>query len=130
MQAEVREMFDQQLEVVLAELPDQVHQLLDQVPLVVEDYPSRAIRERLGVHGRDQLCGLYTGIPLNRRQVGQGGVLSDVIHLFREGVLSLAARGGGTLDPWRLQREIRVTILHELGHHHGLNEADLQALGY
>jgi predicted Zn-dependent protease with MMP-like domain len=130
MDSRLRDLFDRELEAVLAHLPDQVHRLLDEVPLVVEDYPSKSILARTGIRSRGQLCGLYTGIPLDRRHVEQSGVLSDVIHLFREGVLNLASQPDGTIRQSDLRREIRTTILHELGHHHGLSESELQALGY
>jgi predicted Zn-dependent protease with MMP-like domain len=126
----LRKYFDQQLEAVLAELPQRVHRLLDEVPLVVEDYPSREVMRRLGVRRRYQLCGLYTGIPLTQRSIDQSGVLSDVIHIFREGILELATDPDGTLQEPELRRQIRITVLHELGHHHGLNEQELRALGY
>ena len=130
MNPELRNYFDEQLEVVLGQLPDQVHTLLDKVPLVVEDYPSQQVLHKMGIRKREHLCGLYTGIPLTRRQVEAGGVLSDVIHLYREGVLNLSRDPQGAIDQHELQRQIRITVLHELGHHHGLSEEDLEELGY
>ena len=129
MNAQLRQYFDDHLESVLAELPERVHQLLDEVPLVVEDHPSREIMRRMGVRRRDQLCGLYTGVPLTQRSVSYSGVLSDVIHVFREGVLAMATRRG-RIDEAELREQIRITVLHELGHHHGLGEEELQRLGY
>jgi predicted Zn-dependent protease with MMP-like domain len=76
------------------------------------------------------LCGLYTGVPLDRRQVELSGVLSDAIRIYREGIWSLATDARGAVDQQELRRQIRITILHELGHHHGLNEQQLQELGY
>ena len=130
MQEELRNYFDEQLEAVLAELPRQVTDLLDETPLVVEDYPSREIMRRVGVRHRSHLCGLYTGIPLTERSVQHSGVLSDVIHVFREGVLGLATDRRGQMDEAELRRQIRITILHELGHLHGLDEDELEELGY
>ncbi len=125
-----REYFDTQLEIVLGELPQRIHDLLDDVPLLVEDYPSDRIMQRLGVRRRHHLCGLYTGIPLTQRSVDHSGVPSDVIHVFREGVICLATDRSGRLQPEELRRQIRITILHELGHHHGLDEDELEQLGY
>jgi len=125
----LRAYFDEQLEAVLEKMPPMVHDLLDRVPLYVEDYPSEAEMRRVGVHRRELLCGLYTGIPLTFRTVDQSGVLSDVIRLYREGILRLASRRNG-VDEKTLREQIRITLLHELGHHHGLTETDLQELGY
>ena len=126
----LRRYFDEQLDAVLPQLPERVHALLDEIPLVVEDYPSPALMRRVGVRQRHHLCGLYTGIPLTQRSIQHSGVLSDVVHIFREGILSLACRRDGTIDEAELRRQIRLTILHELGHHHGLTEQELQDLGY
>lgn len=130
MDDELRDYFDQQLELVLPQLPEAVHRLLDEVPLVVEDYPSPRQMRQLGIRHRRHLCGLYTGIPLTDRSVLHSGVPSDVIHIFREGILSMATNRRGRIDEDELRRQIRLTILHELGHHHGLSEDDLEALGY
>jgi predicted Zn-dependent protease with MMP-like domain len=126
----LRDYFDEHLEAVLAELPRQVTDLLNETPLVVEDYPSREIMRRMGIRHRGDLCGLYTGIPLTQRSIEHSGVLSDVIHLFREGVLNLATDARGRIDEPELRRQIRITILHELGHLHGLDEEELEELGY
>ena len=122
--------FDIHLENVLRDLPQRVHKLLDDVPLLVEDYPSDRIMRRLGVRRRHHLCGLYTGIPLTQRSINHSGVPSDVIHVFREGVMALATDQNGRLSETELRRQIRITLLHELGHHHGLDEDELERLGY
>jgi predicted Zn-dependent protease with MMP-like domain len=73
---------------------------------------------------------LYTGIPLTQRSIDHSGVPSDVIHIFRQGILSQSRRPGGQVDAGELRRQIRFTILHEYGHHVGLTERDLRELGY
>ena len=130
MHRQLREFFDQQLDAVLARLPLQVHELLEAVPLCVEDYPSRKIRREMHVRRRDELCGLYTGTPITERSVEDSGLLPDMVHLFREGVLALARDDDGRIDETELRKQIRITILHELGHHHGLSEDDLRRYGY
>ena len=57
-------------------------------------------------------------------------MLSDVIHVFREGVLGMCSDRRGKIDEEELRRQIRITILHELGHHHGLTEEELESMGY
>ncbi len=84
----------------------------------------------LGVEYRDELCGLYTGIPLGQRSVTHSGNLPDVVTIYREGILAAAADSQGRIRLKRLRSQIRVTILHELAHHHGLTEEDLKQLGY
>lgn len=130
MDANLRAVFDPELERVLKDLPDQARKLLDDVPLVVEDYPSRDVMRRTGVRRRSALCGLYTGVPLIHRSIEHSGIPSDVIHIYREGILSQAISRRGEIDAAELRRQIRLTILHELGHHHGLTEKELRDLGY
>ena len=130
MDDKTRDRFDKIFEEVLDELPQWIHELIAEVPLHVEDYPSEKMLARLNIRRRGRLCGLYTGIPLTDRSVQQSGALPDVVTIYREGVLNAAANSRGTVSNGRLRREIRITILHELGHHHGLDEDDLRELGY
>lgn len=130
MDAESRDYFDRQLESVLAQMPRSVRRLLDDVTLYVEDYPSREVMRRMKVRDRSQLCGLYTGIPLSQRSVEHSGVLSDAVHIYREGILHLAMNRRGQVDEEELREQIRITVLHELGHHHGMDEDELESLGY
>ena len=125
-----RNQFDTILEDVLSEMPPLVHELIEKVPLHVEDYPSDQVLAKTGIRNRRQLCGLYTGIPLTERSVMQSGVLPDVVTIYREGVLSAAAGPDGHVSISELRRQIRITILHELAHHHGLDEDELRRLGY
>ena len=130
MNPELRDLFDVQLEQVIAELPAQVQALIDKVPMVVENYPSLAVMERMGIRHRSMLMGLYTGIPLTKRSVDQSGVPSDVIHIYREGIFHQSRSRDNRIHAASLRKQIRKTILHEYGHHHGLTERDLRELGY
>ncbi|MBN1911747.1 MAG: metallopeptidase family protein [Pirellulales bacterium] len=129
MNPERRRRFDRVFEQVLEELPPSIHELIERVPLHVEDYPSARVMRETGVRHREQLCGLYTGVPLSERHVEQTR-LPDVVTIYREGVLAAASDAFGRVRTDRLRREIRITILHELAHHHGLDEDELRELGY
>ncbi|MSR70088.1 MAG: metallopeptidase family protein [Phycisphaerales bacterium] len=134
-----RARFDAIVESVLASLPPALHTLLEESPLIVEDAPSRELMCSLGIDtSEDDLCGLHTGISITERSVTQSGELPDVIQIFRRGILDAA----GGWEEWidedgeslggtaRVEQEIRITILHEIGHHFGLSEEDLDRLGY
>jgi predicted Zn-dependent protease with MMP-like domain len=125
-----RQRFDEQFEWVLERMPPLIHELIERVPLVVEDYPSPAIMEELNVEYIDDLCGLYTGIPIGDKSVSIPFAMPDVVTIYREGILSSAADDAGKITTKRLREEIRITILHELAHHHGLSDEDLEKLGY
>jgi predicted Zn-dependent protease with MMP-like domain len=130
MNAELRQLFDEQVEVVLKDLPQQVTDFMKDVPLVVEDYPSREVMRRMKIRHPAHLYGLYTGIPLIKRSVDNWGVMSDVVNIYRLGILSQSRARDGGFDEAELRNQIRRTILHEYGHHVGLSERDLRELGY
>jgi len=104
-------------------------ELFDEIPLVVEDRPSPRIIRELHLGRGVTLQGLHSGIPLTERSVMHSGTLPTVITIYREGILHAAGRGRHISDE-ALRREIRVTILHELGHHFGMDEDNLREYGY
>ena len=123
-----RRRFDDLLEALLDRLPPALHELLEEAPLIVDDVPEPAILEALDMaDDPGGLCGLHTGVPLTERSVEGPGEL-EYIHLFRLGIIEHA--GGPEAGDRDLEREIRITLLHEIGHHFGLDEDDLAALGY
>jgi predicted Zn-dependent protease with MMP-like domain len=130
MNSELRDLFDAQLEIVLTELPQQVKDFMEEMPLVVDDVPSRDVLRRMRIRHPAHLLGLYTGIPLIKRNIDHWGMPSDVIHIYRLGILSQSRKRDDSIDESRLRSQIRRTILHEYGHHVGLTEHDLRELGY
>lgn len=115
--------FDAILERVMKSLPAPVRALLQEVPVLVEDEPAADL---LGEGELTDLCGLHSGIPLSERSVFEAGASAPPsIHLFRGPILRLAAGSRAALE-----RQIRITLLHEIGHHHGLSEDVLRKLGY
>jgi predicted Zn-dependent protease with MMP-like domain len=82
---------------------------------------------------RDDLCGLHTGVPLTeKRHMGDTWRIPDpsAVTIYREGIMRMAYDIRGRLTEKELLRQIRITLLHEIGHHHGLDEDDLEELGY
>lgn len=130
MTSEQREQFDRILEGAIERLPDRFREWIEEVPVVVEDRPSSDLVRDLGMDDDEGLAGLHSGISLTERSVEDHAGLPDEIRIFREGVVDLAGGWSGPDAPVRLAREIRITLLHELGHHFGLDEDDLADLGY
>jgi predicted Zn-dependent protease with MMP-like domain len=126
----LREIFDEQLQIVIDQAPPQVKAILDEVPVVVDDQPTPKQLAKLGLGHNAVLCGLYTGIPLTKRSVMYSGVLSDSVALFRDGIVHTTIATHGFLSEDKLRDQIRITLWHELGHHVGLDEDDLDELGY
>ncbi len=135
-----RDRFDELLEGVLSNLPERVAAVLEEMPLIVEDRPSPAVCRDLGIEDPEgeealDLCGLHTGRANTERTVEASGEVPGDIRVFREGVIRMAggwrARGDGTFsNEAKVREEIRITVLHEIGHQFGLDEDDLADLGY
>ncbi len=105
--------FHEHVRRALDSLPDEIAAGLDNVAVVVEDE-----------HPEDpDLFGLYHGIPLPER-AGYQGALPDKISIYR---LPLEEEFE---DPDELEREIRITVLHELAHYFGFDENRIAELGY
>ena len=105
--------FDDHVRAALDSLPADLAAALENIVVVVEDE-----------HPNDpDLFGLYEGIPLPERG-DVAGELPDRITIFRRPLEDEFE------DPAELEREIRITVLHELGHYFGLDEQRLSELGY
>ena len=130
MNKHLREYFDRQVEQVVAKLPPYVRELLRDVPLIIDDYPSPKLMRQMGSRRRNDVCGLYQGIPLTARSVDQSGYPPSIIRLFRTAIMAESENEAGELTDEALCRLIRLVILHEVGHHHGFDEDELEELGY
>ena len=119
-----RSQFAELVERALAELPPQFAEFLEEVPVEIRDRSTAAQRRKAGVPRDGLLLGLYVGVPRTRRSVEHSGVMPDVIYIFQEDV-ELASENEEDLI-----QQVRVTVLHEIGHHFGLDEDELDALGY
>jgi len=122
--------FDRYLDQVLAGLPALAKSTLDEIPLIVEDYPSPVIRKAEGLRYRDELCGYFEGVPKPEQSISDGYSLPNRIYVFREGNVALATDEEGHVDQAELVRQIRITVLHEIGHYLGMTEEELTELGY
>ncbi|MBA2325495.1 MAG: metallopeptidase family protein [Actinobacteria bacterium] len=116
-----RRRFEELVADALDSIPPALAEQMDNVAVLVEEWPTR---EQLA--GRDgTLLGLYEGIALtDRSPLSYAGVVPDRITVFR-GPLSELAR-----DEVDLARHIRVTVVHEVAHHFGIDDDQLDALGW
>lgn len=119
---------------VIESLPPPLRRALDTISVVVLDRPTpdllAGIDDPEARGDPDSLCGLHSGHAITERTVELSAELPSQIHLFRVGIVDLA---GGWDDPEaddNIIEEIRITLLHELGHEMGLDEDDLYDLGY
>ncbi len=110
-----RSAFEQLVTEALEQLPDLYRNELDNVAIVVEDEPGADELRELDMSPQDELFGLYQGIPLTERDSFYSA-LPDRIAIFRLPILR-ACR-----NRQQVIREVRDTVVHELGHHLGMEE--------
>ncbi len=116
--------FAELVEQALREVPEPFSSRLEEITIEIRDRPTRAQLRAAGLRGNDLLLGLYHGHPLTERSVEQSGRLPDVIYIFQEDIELVSE------DEEDLVRQVRTTVLHEIGHHFGMTEEDLDELGY
>jgi predicted Zn-dependent protease with MMP-like domain len=105
----------------LDEIPPELASEMDNVAVVVEEWPTSA--QLAGRSGT--LLGLYEGVPLTKRDpVSYAGYVPDRITIF-QGTISERAQ-----TPADLAAQVRVTVLHEVGHHFGMSDERLHELGW
>jgi predicted Zn-dependent protease with MMP-like domain len=117
-----REEFEALVEEALEKLPEEFQEALDNVAVMVEEEPSDEDLEGVGMDpadpDRDELLGLYQGVPLTERG-NFYSALPDRVLIYRGPILR-------SCDNRRqVMREIRETVQHELGHYFGLEEDEL-----
>ena len=105
------------------ELPPRIMNAMENVAILVEDWPSDDVLRTTGLESRYDLLGLYAGVPLPERESGPP-LLPDTITLFQGPIESACPSREA------LVREIRITLLHEVGHYMGMDEEDLDRMGY
>jgi len=103
------------------EMPPHVIQALDNIDVVVEEWPGPDEQDLIGEEGT--LFGLYQGVPVTEREGGDP-ILPDRIVIYRQPILRNSS------SRTEAEHEIKVTLWHEVGHYMGLNEDDLHRLGY
>jgi len=108
----------------LAELPPEIQQRMENVEVVIAGWPTPGQLQRVGLGPAQTLFGLYEGIPLTQRTSGYNLVPPDKITIF-QGPIEASHR-----TPAAMREQIRRTVLHEVGHHFGLDEDRLRKLNY
>jgi predicted Zn-dependent protease with MMP-like domain len=107
------ERFEEMVASALDGLPEELGRLMSNVAVTVEHQP-----------GPRGLLGLYEGIPLTSRTTGYAGVLPDRITIYRQAICTLCQSEQEVAD------QVRRTVIHEVAHHFGIDDARLRELGW
>lgn len=114
-----RDGFEKLVAAALDTLPEAFARRLDNVEVTAEAWPSPADLQAAGSPPGTILLGLYRGVPQTQRG-NYTGALPDTIVIFAGPLLALYGN-----DPDRLTREVRNTVLHEIGHHFGMSDEEI-----
>ena len=104
-------------------LPAPFADSLGEVVLLVEEFADDKTLADMGIDDPFELSGIYEGMPLTERSVDQSGTLPERIRLFRRPLLDEWADRDDTLE-----HLVAHVLIHEVGHHFGLSDADMHAL--
>lgn len=95
-------------------VPEELARAMDNVVILVEDRNPE----------NPTLLGLYHGVALTERTSQYGGVLPDTITIYREAILDICR------DEQDVVEEVAITVVHEIAHHFGIDDARLHELGW
>ena len=104
-------------------LPKPFADSIGDIVMLVEDFADEQTLRDLGLDDPFELSGVYEGVPLTERSVEQSGTLPERVRLFRRPILEEWADGNDTLE-----HLVAHVLIHEIGHHFGLSDADMHAL--
>ena len=117
------EEFEQLVAQALDELPEFFKEKLQNVELVVADWPTKAEVRAVGLKPGQLLFGLYQGIPQTKRTSNYSLVLPDKITIYRMPIEQVCR------TPERIILQVQQTVKHELAHHFGIDDDRLRELG-
>ena len=118
-----RARFRRLVERALASVPAPFAERIDNVDVLVRSRPTAAELDNAGVPDGHTLLGLYVGHPLTQRTSGYGSTLPDRILIFQEPIEAMCESDADVVA------QVRTTVLHELAHHFGIDDARLDELG-
>jgi predicted Zn-dependent protease with MMP-like domain len=116
------EEFEALVEQAMEGLPEEFAELIENVAVLVEEEPDPEDLEALGMDPDDpeaELLGLYQGVPLSERDTFYAGALPDRVILYRGPILRACRNRRDVI------REVRDTLVHEIGHHFGMSEDEM-----
>ena len=117
-----RNIFDQLVTNALDALPDEISGWMENVEVVVADWPTPTELAAVNVRSRYHLLGLYQGIPLTRRGSRYGSVAPDKITLFQKPIEHVCK------SDEEIEQRVQDVLVHEVAHHFGIGEVRLREL--
>ena len=107
----------------LASIPKELKRHLRNVVLRVDEFPDEAVEEEMELESPFDILGLYRGVALPHKSVGDVRPDSDLVFLYRRPILDYWCETGEDL-----YRVVRHVLIHEIGHHFGFSDDDMERL--
>jgi predicted Zn-dependent protease with MMP-like domain len=107
----------------LEDIPKDLRRRVRGIAILVEEFPDRETEQTMGLESPFELLGLYHGVSLDLKSLGDAPEDVDRIFLYRRPMLDYWCETGETLEAI-----VRNTLIHEIGHHFGLSDDDMETL--
>jgi predicted Zn-dependent protease with MMP-like domain len=104
-------------------LPSRFRKLTGDLLIRIEDFATDEVLDQMGIESAFDLLGLYSGVDLARKSVMDVSALPDMVFLYRRPILDYWAEHEETLG-----HVITHVLIHEIGHHFGLSDADMERI--
>lgn len=107
----------------LESMPEMFHEALDNVEIVIEQWPAWNTMRMAGVRSKFELLGFYHGVPLTERTTNYGLVSPDKISIYQKPIEAQCS------TPQEVRTLVHRVVLHELAHHFGIDDDRLHEIG-
>lgn len=118
-----RERFEELVEQAVEGLPEEFQERLENLAIMVEDWPTSEQLREAGIGRRQDLLGLYEGVPFPHRGSGYNMVLPDRITIFQRPIELHYSSDESTI------KKIQDTVRHEIAHYFGISDERLREIG-
>jgi predicted Zn-dependent protease with MMP-like domain len=119
-----RKAFEGLIRDAIRELPEEFRKRLQNVAIMIEDYPSEELVQEMDLSPDDTLFGLYEGVPLTERGFFDQPLHPDRILIFQRAIEDECD------SVEEIKEELKITLVHEVAHFFGLSDDYLEELGY
>ena len=116
--------FDKIVKRAIRSIPLEIRKHLDNVQITVRSRPSKKMLKEMGLPSHETLLGLFWGVPMREQSVTTPPLFPATIFIFQEALQEICE----TIE--ELQKQIEITVVHEIAHAIGINEDRLTELGY
>jgi predicted Zn-dependent protease with MMP-like domain len=116
--------FDRIVKRAIQRISIEIRKHLDNIQISVRSRPSMKMLKALHLLPRGVLLGLFQGVPLNKQSITNPPLFPSTIYIFQEPLQEICGRIG------ELEKQIEITVVHEIAHAIGIGEDRLKELGY